>query len=54
VFGEAAEDVADDLRLAVNRLVAFGYHTRDAETLSGRLPEDVGALPAPWRRMVLL
>ena len=52
-FGEAADDVADDLRLAVKRLVAFGYHTRDAETLSGRLPDDVGSLLAPWRRMVL-
>lgn len=53
-FGAAAENVADELRLAVKRLVAFGYHTRDAETLSGRLPDDVGALLAPWRRLVLL
>jgi len=53
-FGAAADDVSDALKLAVKRLVAFGYHTRDADTLSGKLPDDVMTLLAPWRRMVLL
>ncbi len=52
-FGEAAEDVADGLRLAVKRLVAHAYHARDAETIAGALPEDVAGLVAPWRRVRL-
>jgi uncharacterized phiE125 gp8 family phage protein len=52
-FGTEPDDVADELRLAVKRLVAFGYHARDAETIAGKLPEDVAGLLAPWRRVRL-
>ena len=52
-FGTEPWDVADGLRLAVKRLVAFGYHARDAETLAGKLPEDVAGLLASWRRVSL-
>lgn len=52
-FGEAPEDVADSLRLAVKRLVAHAYAARDPETLAGALPVDVAGLIAPWRRVRL-
>jgi uncharacterized phiE125 gp8 family phage protein len=52
-FGEAPEDVADGLRLAVKRLVAHGYHARDPGSMSGALPEDVAGLISPWRRVSL-
>jgi uncharacterized phiE125 gp8 family phage protein len=52
-FGEAADDVAEGLRLAVKRLAAHAYSARDPETLSGPLPEDVKGLIAPWRRVRL-
>lgn len=52
-FGEAPDDVAEALRLAVKRLVAHAYHKRDGETLNGPLPEDVAGLISPWRRVRL-
>ena len=52
-FGEAAEDVAEGLSLALKRLVAHAYHARDAATISGALPEDVAGLISPWRRVSL-
>lgn len=52
-FGEAPEDVAEGLRLAVKRLVAHGYHARDPGSMSGTLPEDVAGLISPWRRVSL-
>jgi uncharacterized phiE125 gp8 family phage protein len=52
-FGEEAEDVAEGLRLAVKRLVAHAYHSRDAGTINGPLPEDVARLISPWRRVSL-
>jgi len=52
-FGEAPEDVAEGLRLAVKRLVAHAYHARDAETIAGPLPQDVAGLVSPWRRVRL-
>ena len=52
-FGAAAEDVADGLRLAVKRLAAHAYQTRDVASIGGRLPEDVAGLVSPWRRVRL-
>jgi uncharacterized phiE125 gp8 family phage protein len=52
-FGAAPADVAEGLRLAVKRLVAHGYHARDAETIAGPLPQDVAGLVSPWRRVTL-
>jgi uncharacterized phiE125 gp8 family phage protein len=52
-FGEAPEDVAEGLRLAVKRLAAHGYHARDPGSTSGALPEDVAGLISPWRRVSL-
>ncbi len=52
-FGEAAEDVAGGLRLALKRLAAHAWLARDAGTLAGALPEDVAGLLAPWRRVRL-
>lgn len=52
-FGEAADGVAEGLRLAVKRLAAHAYHARDPETLAGPLPADVAGLIAPWRRVRL-
>jgi uncharacterized phiE125 gp8 family phage protein len=52
-FGEAPDDVAEGLRLAVKRLVAHGYHARDPGSMLGALPEDVAGLVSPWRRMSL-
>jgi uncharacterized phiE125 gp8 family phage protein len=52
-FGEAAEDVPEALSLALKRLVAHAYHSRDAATLRGELPEDVAGLISPWRRVSL-
>jgi uncharacterized phiE125 gp8 family phage protein len=52
-FGEEPEDVAEGLRLAVKRLVAHAYLTRDTETIAGPLPEDVAGLISPWRRVRL-
>jgi len=52
-FGEAAEDVADSLRLAVQRLAAHAYNARDPETIAGPLPVDVAGLIGPWRRVQL-
>ena len=52
-FGEAPEDVAEGLRLAVKRLAAHGYHARDPGSMSGPLPEDVAGLISPWRRVSL-
>jgi uncharacterized phiE125 gp8 family phage protein len=52
-FGEEPDDVAEGLRLAGKRLAAHAHHARDAETLSGPLPEDVAGLISPWRRVRL-
>jgi len=52
-FGEGPEDVTDGLKLAVKRLVAHAYHSRDADTIAGPLPEDVAGLVSPWRRVRL-
>jgi uncharacterized phiE125 gp8 family phage protein len=52
-FGDAAEDVAEGLRLAVKRLAAHAYHARDAGAVNGPLPEDVAGLISPWRRVSL-
>lgn len=52
-FGEAPEDVAAGLKLAVKRLVAHAYHSRDAGMIGGPLPEDVAGLISPWRRVSL-
>jgi uncharacterized phiE125 gp8 family phage protein len=52
-FGETAEDVPEALSLALKRLVAHAYHSRDAATLNGDLPEDVAGLISPWRRVTL-
>jgi uncharacterized phiE125 gp8 family phage protein len=46
-FGEAPEDVADGLRLAVKRLAAHAYAARDPESIAGALPVDVAGLVAP-------
>lgn len=52
-FGDAAEDVAEALRLAVKRLTAHAYLTRDPETIAGPIPGDVMELLSPWRRVRL-
>ena len=52
-FGDAPQDVAEGLRLAVKRLIAHAYHSRDAGTINGPLPEDVAGLVSPWRRVSL-
>ncbi len=52
-FGEAPEDVAEGLRLAVKRLAAHAYNARDPETIAGPLPVDVAGLLSPWRRVRL-
>ncbi len=52
-FGEAPEDVADGLKLAVKRLAAHAYGARDPETIGGALPVDVAGLIGPWRRVQL-
>jgi uncharacterized phiE125 gp8 family phage protein len=52
-FGAEAGDVADSLRLAVKRMTAHIYETRQSEGRSTRLPDDVTALVAPWRRVRL-
>lgn len=52
-FGEAAEDVADSLRLAVKQLAAHVYHARGVDGRGDVLPPDVAALVAPWRRVRL-
>ncbi len=52
-FGETADDVADSLRLAVKRLAAHAYNTRDPGTIAGPLPVDVAGLIGPWRRVQL-
>ncbi len=52
-FGETADDVAAGLRLAVKRLAAHAYQTRDAATIGAPLPEDVAGLVSPWRRVRL-
>ncbi len=52
-FGAAADDVASGLRLAVLRLAAHAYQTRDAGSIGGKLPEDVAGLISPWRRVRL-
>lgn len=52
-FGEAAEDVAEGLRLAVKRLVAHAHASRDADTIAGPLPVDIASLVGPWRRVRL-
>lgn len=52
-FGEASEDVADSLKLAVKRLVAHAYNSRDPDTMAGPLPVDVASLVGPWRRVRL-
>lgn len=52
-FGEAPADVAAGLRLAVKRLAAHAYQTRDAATIGAQLPEDVAGLVSPWRRVRL-
>jgi uncharacterized phiE125 gp8 family phage protein len=52
-FGEEPDDVAEGLRLAVKRLVAHAYHSRDGGMINGPLPEDVAGLISPWRRVSL-
>lgn len=52
-FGVEASDVADSLRLAVKRMTAHIYETRHADGRPARLPDDVAALVAPWRRVRL-
>ncbi len=52
-FGASAADVPDGLRLAVKRLTAHAYQTRDAASIGARLPEDVAGLVSPWRRVRL-
>jgi uncharacterized phiE125 gp8 family phage protein len=52
-FGEDADDVPDDLKLAVKLLVAAGYQARDEAGVLGKLPGDVRSLLAPWRRVML-
>jgi uncharacterized phiE125 gp8 family phage protein len=52
-FGDAAEDVAEGLKLAVKRLTAHAYHSRDGGSINGPLPEDVAGLISPWRRVTL-
>jgi uncharacterized phiE125 gp8 family phage protein len=52
-FGEAPDDVAEGLRLAVKRLVVHGYYARDPGSMSRVLPEDVAGLISPWRRVSL-
>lgn len=52
-FGEAPEDVAEALSLAVRRLMAHAYHARDAAQIAAALPEDVAGLISPWRRVTL-
>ena len=52
-FGDGPEDVAESLKLAVKRLVAHAYTSRDPGTLAGPLPSDVVTLVGPWRRVSL-
>ncbi len=52
-FGEGPDDIAADLRLAVLKLAAHAYRTRDPETLALPLPADVMGLLSPWRRVRL-
>jgi uncharacterized phiE125 gp8 family phage protein len=52
-FGEAPDDVADGLRLAVKRLAAHAHAVRDPESIAGARPVDVAGLVAPWRRVRL-
>jgi uncharacterized phiE125 gp8 family phage protein len=52
-FGEAPEDVAEGLRLAVKRLAAHAYNSRDPETIAAPLPVDVAGLLSTWRRVRL-
>lgn len=52
-FGEAPEDVAEGLRLAVMRLAAHAHAAREPEAVAGPLPVDVAGLIAPWRRVRL-
>ena len=52
-FGEAPEDVADGLRLAVKRLAAHAYAARNPGTIAEAMPLDVEGLIAPWRRIRL-
>lgn len=52
-FGAEAGDVANSLRLAVKRMTAHIYETRQSEGRPTRLPDDVAGLVAPWRRVRL-
>ncbi len=52
-FGEAPDDVAEGLRLAVKRLAAHAYNARDPGTLAEALPLDIAGLLSPWRRVRL-
>lgn len=52
-FGEAAEDVADSLRLAVRQMVGHAYRARYTEGGAEPFPPDVAAMVAPWRRVRL-
>lgn len=52
-LGEALEDVAEGLRLAVKRLAAHAYNACDPETIAGPLPVDIVGLLSPWRRVRL-
>lgn len=52
-FGAAPEDVAESLKLAVMRLAAHAFSSRDPETIAGPLPVDVAGLIGPWRRVQL-
>ncbi len=52
-FGEAAEDVADSLRLAVKQMAGHAYRARYTEGGAEPLPPDVAAMVAPWRRVRL-
>lgn len=52
-FGALADDVAAGLRLAVKRLAAHAYQSRNVSTIGAKLPEDVAGLVSPWRRVRL-
>ncbi len=52
-FGDAPEDVPQDLRLAVKLLASRAYHARDEAEPRSDLDEDATALLAPWRRVRL-
>jgi len=52
-FGDAPDDVADSLRLAVKQMVGHAYRARYTEGGVEPLPPDVAAMVATWRRVRL-